>query len=78
MHPDEVFQSYGRCLLEKPETQACAPDLVLHKGDNIPKWQSGEPRRISTTRYRLPDLVGEIGDTTLSLDLDEQKQLYAS
>ncbi|MEM1253170.1 MAG: Uma2 family endonuclease [Cyanobacteria bacterium P01_H01_bin.21] len=78
LHPDETFQSYGRCLIEKPETQACAPDLVLYKGDNIPKWQSGEPRRISTTRHRLPDLVGEIGDTTLSLDLDEQKQLYAS
>ncbi len=78
LHPDEVFQSYGRCLIEKPETQACAPDLVLYKGENIPKWQSGEPRRISTTRHRLPDLVGEIGDTTLSLDLDEQKQLYAS
>jgi Uma2 family endonuclease len=26
----------------------------------------------------LPDLVGEIADTSLSLDLDEQKQLYAS
>lgn len=38
----------------------------------------GEPRRISTTRHRLPNLVGEIGDTTLSLDLDEQKQLYDS
>jgi Uma2 family endonuclease len=30
------------------------------------------------SRHRLPDLVGEIADTTLSLDLDEQKQLYAS
>lgn len=78
LHPDEGFQSYGRCLIEQPETQACAPDLVLYKGGNIPKWQSGEPRRISATRHRLPDLVGEIGDTTLSLDLDEQKQLYAS
>lgn len=78
LHPDEGFQSYGRCLIEQPETQACAPDLVLYKGGNIPKWQSGEPRRISTARHRLPDLVGEIGDTTLSLDLDEQKQLYAS
>lgn len=38
LHPGEVYQSYGRCLLEKPETQACAPDLVLYKGDNIPKW----------------------------------------
>jgi Uma2 family endonuclease len=51
---------------------------VLYKGDNIPKWQPGEPRRIDLRRHRLPDLVGEIADTTLSLDLDEQKQLYAS
>lgn len=29
-------------------------------------------------RHHLPDLVGEIADTILSLDLDEQKQLYAS
>lgn len=79
LHPDEVLQSYGRCLIEKPETQACAPDLVLYKGENIPKLQLGEqPRRIELTRHRLPDLVGEIGDTTLSLDLDEQKQLYAN
>ena len=78
LHPDIVLQSYGRCLIEKPETQACAPDLVLYKGENIPRWQSGEPRWIDLTRHRLPDLVGEIADTTLSLDLDEQKQLYAS
>lgn len=78
LHPDEVLQSYGRCLIEQPNTQACAPDLVLYRGDNIPKWQSGEPRRIDLSRHRRPDLVGEIADTTLSLDLDEQKQLYAS
>lgn len=78
LHPEVVLQSYGRCLIECPDTHACAPDLVLYKGDNIPKWQPGEPRRISTERHRLPDLVGEIADTTLSLDLDEQKQLYAS
>lgn len=79
LHPEENLQSYGRSLIEKPETQACAPDLVLYKGDNIPKLELGEgPRRINLTRHRLPDLVGEIGDTTLSLDLDEQKQLYAS
>ncbi len=24
--PEQVFTSLGRCLLEKPETQACAPD----------------------------------------------------
>ncbi|MBE7385239.1 MAG: Uma2 family endonuclease [Leptolyngbya sp. SIO1E4] len=78
LHPDVVLQSYGRCLIEKPETQACAPDLVLYQGANIPRWQPGEPRRISSTRHRLPDLVGEIADTTLSVDLDEQKQLYAT
>ncbi|WP_390889383.1 Uma2 family endonuclease [Leptodesmis sichuanensis] len=61
-----------------PLTQSCSPDLVLYKGVNIPKWKPGEPRRIILDRYRLPDLVGEIADTTLGIDLDEQKQLYAS
>ncbi len=78
LNPEVVLQSFGRFLIEKPDTQACAPDLILYKGDNIPKWQPNEPRRIELPRHRLPDLVGEIADTTLSLDLDEQKQLYAS
>lgn len=78
LHPEFVLQSLGRCVIENPETHACAPDLVLYKGDNIPRWQPGEPRRIDLRRHRLPDLVGEIADTTLSFDLDEQKQLYAS
>jgi hypothetical protein len=29
------------------------------------------------TQHRIPGLVGKISDTTLALDLDEQKQLYA-
>jgi Uma2 family endonuclease len=78
LHPEETLQSYGRCLFEKPETQACAPDLVLYRGENIPRWQPGQPRRIDLSRDRLPDLVGEIADTTLGIDLDEQKQLYAT
>jgi Uma2 family endonuclease len=78
LHPETSLQSYGRCLLELPETHACAPDLVLYKGDNFPRWQPGEPRRIDFKQARLPDLVGEIADTSLSLDLDEQKRLYAS
>ena len=78
LHPETTLQSYGRCLLEAPETHACSPDLVLYRGDNIPQWQPGQPRRINLQRDRQPDLVGEIADTTLSLDLDEQKQLYAS
>jgi Uma2 family endonuclease len=78
LHPEVVLQSYGRCLIENPNTHACAPDLVLYKGEDIPKWKPGEPRRIILDRHRLPDLVGEIADTTLNIDLDEQKQLYAS
>lgn len=78
LHPDIAIESFGGCLLESPQTHACCPDLVLYKGDSIPSWQPGQPRRIDLTKNRLPDLVGEIGDTTLSLDLDEQKQLYAS
>jgi hypothetical protein len=78
VNSEVVLQSYGRCLLERPESHACSPDLVLYKGDKIPRWQEGQPRRIMLNRDRLPDLVGEIADTSLSLDLDEQKQLYAS
>lgn len=77
LYPDPPLQSYGRCLIEQPETRACAPDLVLYKGEDIPRWQPGEPRRLLLDQHRLPDLVGEIADTTLSTDLDEQKQLYA-
>jgi Uma2 family endonuclease len=78
LHPEEPIESFGRCLLEHPATHACSPDLVLYKGDGIPQWQPGQPRRIDLTTARKPDLVGEVGDTTLSIDLDEQKQLYAS
>uniref|UniRef100_B8HK97 Putative restriction endonuclease domain-containing protein n=1 Tax=Cyanothece sp. (strain PCC 7425 / ATCC 29141) TaxID=395961 RepID=B8HK97_CYAP4 len=78
LHPEPVLQSFGRSLIEHPETEACAPDLVLYKGENIPRWQPGEARRIILPQHRIPDLVGEIADTTLSIDLDERKQLYAS
>lgn len=78
VNPDVILQSYGRCILELPDTHACGPDLVLYKGDNIPRWKLGEPRRIMFNHDRVPDLVGEISDTSLSIDLDEQKRLYAS
>lgn len=74
--PEQSYSSFGRCLLEKAETQACAPDLVLYLGADYPQWQAGEPRRIDLNQWRLPDLVGEISDTTLATDLDEQKHLY--
>ncbi len=75
-HPEQVFSSLGRCLMERPQTQACAPDLVLYVGDDFPRWQAGDPRRIDLSVWRVPDLVGEISDTTLASDLDEQKHLY--
>ncbi|MBD2089542.1 Uma2 family endonuclease [Microcoleus sp. FACHB-1515] len=75
-HPEQMYNSFGRCLLEKPETQACAPDLVLYIGEDYPRWREGEPRRIDLSRWRVPNLVGEIGDTTLATDLDEKKHLY--
>jgi Uma2 family endonuclease len=77
-HPDQLFTSLGRCLLEKAESNACAPDLVLYVGADYPQWQPGEPRRINLNQSRVPDLVGEISDTSLANDLDEQKHLYAS
>lgn len=78
LHPEETYASLGRCLVEQVNTHACAPDLVVYKGQNIPQWQTGEPRKIEIPRHRIPDLVGEIADTSLSQDLDEQKHLYAS
>jgi Uma2 family endonuclease len=74
--PEQNFSSLRRCLLEKLETQACAPDLVLYGSENYPIWQAGEPRRINLSQWRIPDLVGEISDTTLATDLDQQKHLY--
>jgi hypothetical protein len=44
LNPSIVLQSYGRCLIDKPETHACAPDFVFYKGDNISKWQADEPQ----------------------------------
>lgn len=76
--PEQTAASFGRCLIEKPKTQAATPDLVLYIGEEFPQWQPGEPRRIDLTQWRIPDLVGEVADTTLATDLDEKKQLYAA
>ena len=78
LHSDQVASSLGRCLIEKDQDTAGAPDLVLYLGDDYPRWQPGQSRRINLTQYRAPDLVGEISDTTLASDLDEKKQLYAA
>ncbi len=76
LHPEQVVSSLGRCLLEKDENTAGAPDLVLYLGNDYPRWQTGQPRRIDLSQWRAPDLVGEISDTTLASDLDEKKRLY--
>jgi Uma2 family endonuclease len=78
LQPEQTASSLGRCLLEKAKNQSGAPDLVLYLGDDYPQWQPGEARRIDLTTWRVPDLVGEISDTTLATDLDEKKQLYAA
>lgn len=75
--PEQIFSSLGRCLMEKPNNKAGAPDLILYLGEDYPRWQAGEPRRIDLNQWRVPNLVGEIYDTTLVTDLDEKKQLYA-
>ena len=75
-HPQQTASSLGRCLLERSNQTAGAPDLVLYLGENYPRWQPGEPRRIDLNQWRVPDLVGEISDTTLAIDLDEKKHLY--
>jgi Uma2 family endonuclease len=77
-HPEPVAQSMGGCLMEKPKLQAAAPDLVLYVGEGAPTWTKGEPRCIDLAKWRVPDLVGEVSDTTLASDLDEMKQLYAA
>jgi Uma2 family endonuclease len=70
------FDLLGGCVLEKPKTQGAAPDKVLYIGGEAPRWQTGELRRVNLGSWRVPDLVAEISDTTLSTDLDEKKQLY--
>lgn len=76
LHPETPIESLGGCLMDLAESHACSPDLVLYSGDEIPTWNVGEPRRIDLTRHRMPDLVGEISDTSLRQDLAEQKRLY--
>ena len=75
--PGLIFTSLGGCLLEKPKKQAASPDLMLYLGSEYRSWQTGERRYINLEQWRVPDLVGEISDTTLTIDLDEKKYLYA-
>ncbi len=76
--PDLKLSPFGGCQIEKNGIRAAAPDIVVYVGDNVPVGKSGQSRFIDLDQWRSPDLVGEISDTTLAIDLDEKKRLYAS
>jgi hypothetical protein len=63
---DLLVMLFGRCLLEKTGYQAASPDQVLYIGPNAPRWRKEEPCRINLDQWRVPDLVGEVSDTTLA------------
>ena len=75
--PNTKLATFGGCQIEKNYKIAVAPDLVLYIGGNMPTCETGESEFIDLDKWRSPDLVGEISDTTLAIDLDEKKRLYA-
>lgn len=50
---------------------------MLYLGEDYPRRLPGERRYVNLNRCRVPNLVGEVADTTLASDLDEKKQIYA-
>jgi Uma2 family endonuclease len=77
-HPNQKARSFSGGLLERSGLQAASPDLLLYLGEGAPRWKSGETRRIDLEQWRVPNLVGEISDTTLASDLHEMKEIYAA
>ncbi|MBD2175430.1 Uma2 family endonuclease [Pseudanabaena sp. FACHB-1998] len=75
--PDIKLSTFGGCQMEKNGKRAVAPDIVVYVGDDVPTWKAGQSRFIDLEQCRSPDLVGEISDTTLAIDLDEKKRMYA-
>ena len=75
--PDIKLSTFGGCQLEKRGYRAIAPDIVVYIGEDVPTWKAGQSRFVNLDQWRSPDLVGEISDTTLAIDLDEKKRLYA-
>lgn len=76
--PDIIFEVMGGCIIEKSGQRGGSPDAVLYLGEDTPQWSEGESRRVDLRRWRVPNLVCEVGDTTLASDLDEKKDLYAA
>lgn len=70
------FDLLGGCVLEKSPDRGAAPDEVLYIGEDSPPSPEVGSRRVDLNQCRVPDLVVEISDTTLSTDLDRKKQLY--
>jgi Uma2 family endonuclease len=70
------FDLLGGCVLEKSPDRGAAPDEVLYIGGDSPPSPEVGSRRVNLNQCRVPDLVVEISDTTLSTDLDRKKQLY--
>jgi Uma2 family endonuclease len=77
-HDDRTCDDLGGCQIEKAGVRAAAPDAVLYIGEGSPQFKMGESRFIDLDRWRVPDLVAEVSDTTLASDLDEKKQLYSA
>lgn len=75
--PDIKLSTFGGCQMEKKGKRSVAPDIVVYVGDDMPIWKAGKSRFIDLEQWRSPDLVGEISDTTLAIDLDEKKRMYA-
>lgn len=76
--PEITFEAIGGCIIEKPEQRGGSPDEVLYVGEDTPQWQPGKSRRVNLRQWRVPNLVCEVGDTTLASDLDEKKEIYAA
>ncbi len=77
--PENTGHLMGGCQLEKSSQKiAAAPDLVLYLGNNHPVWKQGDRRYLNLDEWRVPDLVGEISDTTIFHDLDRKKEIYAA
>ncbi|HEY9704529.1 MAG TPA: Uma2 family endonuclease, partial [Allocoleopsis sp.] len=73
----QTYDLLGGCVMEKLNQTGVSPDHIVYVGENCPQWKPGDSRRINLDKWRVPDLVGEISDTTLAIDLDEKKQIYA-
>lgn len=75
--PNVKLNTFGGCQIEKRGLRAVAPDIVVYVGEDVPTWKIGQSRFIDLAKWRSPDLVGEISDTTLAINLDEKKRIYA-